>query len=294
MGFLKRLVSRPDGGHGIDELARRLGMATEELLAVRPLYREFTIPKRAGGARKITAPDPALKAAQRRILRRLLSRLKCHPAATGFERGQSIVTNARAHAGKAIVVHMDLEGFFPNTKADRVSKYFEKLGWGRAAANVLEGLCTYQGGLPQGAPTSPRLSNLLNWRLDARLSGLAAKLGATYTRYADDITFSFPTDDPNVTHPVIGLTKHIVEQEGYRLHQRRKLHIRRRHDQQRVTGLVVNDRVDLPRKTRRWLRAVEHRAGTGGQPTLSPAQLGGWRALCAMIAKQSAGGPPPA
>ncbi len=90
-------------GHGVGELARRLGAAEAELRAVRPTYHAFRIPKRAGGSRLILAPDAGLKALQRRILRRLLRRLRCHPAATAFERGRSIVANARPHAGKVVV-----------------------------------------------------------------------------------------------------------------------------------------------------------------------------------------------
>jgi RNA-directed DNA polymerase len=303
MGFLRRLLSRPDTGRGVDELGRRLGLTVEELLAVPITYREFAIPKRSGGSRTISAPDGPLKGLQRRIRRRLLARLECHPAATGFERGKSIVTNARPHAGKAVVVHMDIKDFFPSTSVERIRRHFRGLGWNREATELLLRLCTHRGGLPQGAPTSPRLSNLVNWRLDARLSGLAAKFGATYTRYADDITFSFDADEPTVihaligvtkpttVHAVIGMTKHIVAREGYALHQRRKLHIRRRHNQQLVTGLVVNERVALPRRTRRWLRSVEHHAARGLPTTLTPAQLAGWRALRAMVAKQSAAGP---
>jgi retron-type reverse transcriptase len=291
----------PGKGHGVEELARRLGIAVEELHGLQPTYREFTIPKKSGGSRLIRAPDEKLKAMQRRILRRLFKRLRSHPAAVGFERGQSIVTNARAHVGKAVVVRMDLKDFFPSTKTRRVRRYFRKIGWNRPAADLLVRLCTYQGGLPQGAPTSPRLSNLVNFRLDVRLQALAKRqcyrnprtgerilgpeLNATYTRYADDLTFSFSFDDPQVVRYVIRLAKLILRNEGYTLHLRKKLHIRRRHDCQLVTGLVVNERVNLPRKIRRWLRAVEHRHANGRQATLRPEQLRGWQKFHEMIAR---------
>src|SRR2546426_7773151 len=135
-------------GFGVEELARRLGMSVEELRAVEPSYREFTIPKRLGGTRRILAPNDELKALQRRILHRLLSRLRCHPAANGFERGRSIVSNARAHVGKAVVLRMDLKDFFPSTRARRVRRYFRKIGWNRPAARLLVRLCTHEGGLP--------------------------------------------------------------------------------------------------------------------------------------------------
>ena len=285
VALLRRLFA--GRGHGVEELAERLGVSVEDLQATSPLYREFTIPKRAGGTRKITAPDTYLKGLQRRILRRLLNRLSCHSQATGFERGRSIVTNALPHVGKAVIIRMDLQDFFPTTSERRVRDYFRKIGWNRDAAAVLTRLCTYEGGLPQGAPTSPRLSNLVNRRLDARLAGLARKFGATYTRYADDITFSLDTDDHAEIGAIIRMTKRIVAEEGYRLHHRRKLHIRRQYNQQLVTGIVVNETANLPRRTRRWLRAVEHRAANGRDTTLSPAQLAGWRALQEMVARQT-------
>jgi RNA-directed DNA polymerase len=290
-------------GHGVGELARRLGMSEEALRAVEPAYRKFSIAKRGGGWRKILAPDDKLKIIQRRILRRLLGRLKCHPAATGFERGQSIVTNARSHVGRAVVVRLDLKDFFTSTRAKRVHVYFRRIGWNRDASQLLVRLCTYEGGLPQGAPTSPRLSNLVNYRLDARLTALAAnprirnlrtgqlspaRLSATYTRYADDLTFSFTDDDPKAIRNLIIRVKRLVAGEGYQLHLQKKLRIRRRHQRQLVTGLAVNERVNLPRAKRRWLRAVEHHLASGRQATLRPAQVAGWRALMSMIARQAA------
>ncbi|NQT17396.1 MAG: RNA-directed DNA polymerase, partial [Planctomycetes bacterium] len=225
--------------------------------------------------------------------------LKAHPAATGFERGQSIVTNARAHQGQAVVLRFDLVDFFPSTRAKRLKTYFRRIGWNRRATGVLVRLSTHENGLPQGAPTSPRLSNLVNYRLDARLAAMVARLGGVYTRYADDLTVSFPTEETEKIQYVRRFIRKVVETEGYRLHLRKKLSIRRRHHRQLVTGLVVNDRVNLPRSTRRWLRAVEHRARLASQsspasharpskrPTLDPAQLEGWRALRSMIAQQS-------
>jgi retron-type reverse transcriptase len=274
-------------GLGVDELARRLDVPEKDLRAVQPRYREFALRKRSGGERRIAEPDRELKRIQRRILYRLLTRLKAHPNVTGFEKGHSIVTNALPHAGQAVVVRMDLKDFFGSTKADRIDQYFRRIGWNNQAAGLLTELCTHKGGLPQGAPTSPRLSNLVNYRLDAQLAGLADKLGATYTRYADDLTFSLPEDNRTAIHTIIRFTKAVAREHGYELHQRRKLHIRRRHDRQTVTGLVVNDRVNLPRATRRLLRAVEHRLAARGSCTLERDQLAGWRAFQSMVAKQA-------
>lgn len=270
------------------ELARRLGVDLTKLRDSKPVYREFLIPKRSGGERRIFAPAPPLKDLQCRILRKLFDRLKAHPAATGFERGRSIVTNALPHAGQAVTVSMDVRNFFTATKAERIEEYLKRLGWNRESRSILLRLLTHKGGLPQGAPTSPRLSNLVNYRLDVRLESLGRKLGARYSRYADDLAFSFAKDQSEKIHALVRGTRVVLEDFGYELHQRKKLRIRRRHQKQLVTGLVVNSTPKLPRSKRRWLRAIEHRVRKGKRATLTPAQLGGWRALQSMIVRQSA------
>jgi hypothetical protein len=181
---------------------------------------------------------------------------------------------------------MDLIDFFGSTSDRRVRRLFRVLGWDAESAALLTRLSTDSGSLPQGAPTSPRLANLVNVRLDARLSALAATLGGTYTRYADDLTFSFAEADHAATADLLAATKKIVGQQGYRLHLDRKLQIRRRHHRQMVTGLVVNEHVALPRSRRRWLRAVEHHVYTGTPASLTRDQLTGWQAFEAMIDRQ--------
>jgi RNA-directed DNA polymerase len=249
MGILGRLF--PGSGYGVDELARRLKIDPEELRRTKPRYHELFIAKRNGGRRRILAPEASFKSLQRQVLHRLLARLKAHPAAMGFERGRSIVTNALAHQGQAVVLRLDVKDFFASTKARRVRRYFRLIGWNRPAASLLTRLCTHEGGLPQGAPTSPRLSNLVNYPLDARLSAMATKLGAAYTRYADDITISLAEDDngseqsmqalgkpnprcgpvydPNHLHYLRRFVHEVFEKAGYTLHRRRKASVRRRH-----------------------------------------------------------------
>ncbi|HSB09684.1 MAG TPA: reverse transcriptase family protein [Blastocatellia bacterium] len=279
-----------DQGLGVDELARRLGLSEDALRNLEISYHQFGTSKRSGGTRIISSPNRELKSIQRRILHRVLKRVPVHPAAVGFERGRSIVTNALPHCGKAIVLKMDVKDFFGSTGAHRVRELFERLGWNRKAAGLLTGLCTYEGALPQGAPTSPRLSNLVNARMDARLAAVTRKLGAAYTRYADDLTFSFAEDRRRECNQMIRISKLVLRDFGYQIHTRKKLQVRRRHQQQIVTGLVVNAAVRLPRHTRRWLRAVEHRQATARPGTLTPAQLEGWRSFQAMVSRQAGTG----
>src|SRR5262249_41023225 len=147
---------------------------------------------------------------------------------------RSIVTNAKSHVGRAVVLRMDLKDFFTSTSAKRVEQYFRSIGWDSPCAALLTKLCTHNGSLPQGAPTSPRLSNLVNLKLDGRLNALARKFDATYTRYADDLTFSFNDDSHHTVNRLIHFVKQIVKDEGYQLHLYGKLKIQRRHDRQRV------------------------------------------------------------
>jgi retron-type reverse transcriptase len=280
----------------LDELARRVGVSKEQLVAVanaRRNYRWHAIPKKDGGRRIVYTPQPELKDIQRRLLRKVFARLKVHPAACGFVRGRSVVDHAARHVGKKIVVKIDIQEFFASTSWERVSTYLKRLGWtnrfGRRESpnSCLMTLCCYANGLPQGAPTSPILSNAVNYRMDCRLAALAARSGATYSRYADDMAFSFDIDDVRFIRGVIRRVRRILHSEGYRVHKA-KLRYLRSHQQQRLVGLVVNEKVQLPRKTRRLLRAVEHRLGTGAGATMTRQELAGWRAYEKMIRAQAA------
>lgn len=290
MGLWQRFKAWMGWGMGPSLLAERLRSTFEGLEGVRVRYQEARIPKRSGATRRLWIPNDETKDVQRRILRRLLAKLRVHPAAMGFEKGRSIVDNARPHVGRRVVVKMDVIDFFPNTKAERIERYFRRIGWSKRVARELTRLVTFEGGLPQGAPTSPRLSNLVNLRLDAELAGLASWCGGRYTRYADDITMSFG-DEP---HPIelghrvrlcIRAVARALARHGYEAHAHRKLKILHRYRRQQVTGLVVNDALRLPRSTRRWLRAVRHRKATTGTCTLTDAQLAGWDAFEQMIAR---------
>ena len=267
------------------ELAEALGLPVPRLrwlafhaeAATRVHYVAFAVPKRSGGTRTLLAPHRTLAAAQRWVFEQVVARLQVEPQAHGFAPGRSILTNAWPHAGQAVVINLDLEAFFPSIGFARVRSVFYRLGFSPAVATILALLCTecprrtvvYDGttyhvatgprGLPQGACTSPGLSNQVARRLDRRLTGLAAKLGATYTRYADDLTFSGGPDlDPKVGY-LLARVRHLAEAEGFRVNEA-KTRVLRRNAAQTVTGLVVNDRPGVPRAEVRRLRALLHRA----------------------------------
>jgi RNA-directed DNA polymerase len=223
------------------ELAQVLKIPVGELSRVRMgriyHYRPFTIPKKDGRERQILAPSPALKELQQRLLRRYLAFLPVHAAATAFMPGASIVHNAQRHAGQAIVATVDLDDFFASTTASRVRDFFLRQGWRGQALTTLMRLCVYRNGLPQGAPTSPSLSNLVNTDMDAALDDLARRSGATYTRYGDDLCFSWPTEDMPSTCTAAVQRELLLA--GYQVQPRKGWQIKRAAERPEITGLVL-------------------------------------------------------
>jgi hypothetical protein len=269
------------------QLAEALGLTVAELrwltyhrdVASAIHYVRFTIPKRDGTERAIWAPMPKLKEAQRWVLRNIVEKLLVHGSVHGFLAGRSTLTNASAHPDSNLVVKVDIKDFFPTVTLPRVKGVFRKAGYREEVATLLALLCTesprevvqLEGKtyyvalgprcLPQGAPTSPALTNTLGLRLDRRLAGLARKLGWRYTRYADDLTFSLPAGHggPPRVGTLLGSIRRIVEGEGFRVHPD-KTAVARSGGRQRITGLVVNGDGPprVPRDFKRRLRAAIH------------------------------------
>lgn len=274
-------------------------------------YHRWHVPKRDGSLRLISAPKPQLKAAQRWISRKITERLPVHGAAFGFLAGRSIVDNAQVHAGAAVVVKFDIRDFFPSITMPRVKGLMRKAGYGEQVATVLAMLCTesprnstvIEGktfyvatgprSLPQGAPTSPSITNALCLRLDARLAGLAKNfaqvhgLRCEYSRYADDMTFSFHGAAPAPVGKLKGAVGRIVTDEGFVVHPD-KTRVMRAGRRQKVTGLVVNaaapgrSRARVLRKVRRQLRAALHNRTQGKSGPESLEQLAGLAAFIHM------------
>ena len=271
------------------DLADRLGVAVPRLrwlafhaeVASRVHYVGFEVAKRGGGTRRLSAPHRSLDAAQGWIAREVVARLPVSDQAHGFVPGRSILTNARPHAGRALVVNLDLADFFPSIGWRRARAAFERAGYSPSVATVLALLCTeaprrvvtFEGralhvatgprGLPQGARTSPGLANQVARGLDARLAGLARALGATYTRYADDLTFSGGPDLGPRVGALLTSVRRIAAGEGFAVNEA-KTRVHRPNAAQVVTGLVVNDRPGVARDEVRRLRALLHRARAEG------------------------------
>jgi RNA-directed DNA polymerase len=264
-------------------------------------YRYQLQPKRLGGLRLLEIPRPELKRAQRRILDALLARVPVHEAAHGFVPGRSVASHAAAHAGKAVVIGFDLRDFFAGVRASRVHATWRTLGYPDGVARTLTALCTHRtdaavierlrddGGLdvmggkrlaephlPQGSPCSPALANLCAFRLDLRLEGLAWVFGATYTRYADDLVFSGDESLRLRFDALRAWVGGIAADEGFELHPR-KLRCMPRHRQQRVTGVVVNDRPNAPRADFDRLRALLHQCTLHGPASQNGAGLADFR-----------------
>lgn len=244
-------------------------------------YVYFSIAKRSGGTRRLAAPHRKLAAAQRWILEHILAKLDVTSHAHGFVAGRSTVTNARPHVGKRLVINLDLSDFFPTITFPRVRGLFASLGYSPAAATLLALLTTesprlevaYDGrthwvaagerALPQGACTSPTLANLVTRKLDRRLAGATGKLGWTYTRYADDLSFSTDAADSKQVALLFARVRAIVRDEGFAINEA-KGRVQRSGRRQTVTGVVVNDKLGVPREQVRRLRAILHAARTTG------------------------------
>ncbi len=238
-------------------------------------YTRFTIPKRSGGNREISAPKTELKKAQVWIKDEILTKLSVHSAAYGFVIGKSTIDNAQNHVGKAAVIKFDLKDFFPSISFARVKGIFQSFGYSSAISTLFSLLCTepprkevmFNGKiyhvamaerqLPQGACTSPAITNLICRRLDEKLSKLAHDKGFTYTRYADDLTFSGGEEVLGNIGSLMNTVRSIVEFEGFNVNEE-KTRVLRSTRRQRVTGIVVNEFPNLTRKELREFRALLH------------------------------------
>ena len=230
------------------------------LCNLKTFYSNYEIPKDGGGVRRIDAPGGKLKVIQGRILRSILNRRRPDKHATAFLPGSSLLKNVNPHVGREVVVRIDLKDFFLNIRFPAVRRVFQDFGYPYRVAGVLASFCTLNGRLPQGAPTSPAISNFVCGKLDRRIHGLSKKMQFRYTRYADDLIFS--SNNPKFPS-LLPLLKSMIAEEGFIVNEK-KIKVMRRRQCQIVTGVVVNEKPNLKRAQRRQLRAVAHRLSIAG------------------------------
>jgi RNA-directed DNA polymerase len=246
----------------ITELAAAMGLSEFELsrLVIRTndYYKSFWLSKKSGGRRKICAPVASLKVLQRWIADEILGKVEMSPCCTGFRKNHSILDNASPHCGKDFVFNTDIADFFGTVTFPRISGLFESLGYPTPVATVLARLTSHNGRLPQGAPSSPMIANLICRRLDSRLESYCEARGWSYTRYCDDITISGAGSWPTA-HAVF----EIIESEGFVVNEK-KTRLLKKNNRQVVTGVVVNERPNVPRRERRRMRAIFHQLSTRG------------------------------
>jgi retron-type reverse transcriptase len=284
--------------HNVRDLAELMKMPQSDILwlsyhrkaASLDHYSRFQIPKRKGGFRSIASPKPKTRKAQQWILENILSKIDCHEAAMAFRAGKSIADNANFHLNAEILIRIDLKDFFPSLKFGRVKGLFKSFGYNEGVASVLALMCTdalrfsakLEGKqyfvalgeryLPQGACTSPAITNLICRKLDNRLSKLSNKLEWKYTRYADDMVFSSSNKDADLKH-ILGLSKKIIGEENFIIHPDKTM-VMRGHQRQTVTGVVVNnDEIRISRRDMRNFRAFLHQYEQKGAAEMTK-QLG--------------------
>jgi len=236
---------------GIDEKS-----LTSILRNIHTQYNHFYLKKRRGGHRAISAPKSELLSIQKAIYHQILLPVDIHPAATGFRPGISIADNARPHLGHNQVLKTDIRHFFGSIKRRKVIKAFIALGYQNNISKVLAELCCLVRSLPQGAPTSPALSNIIAYEMDKRLQDLSNEYHLTYTRYADDLTFSGDSIDPQILLPLID---QILSLDRFKLKDIKTRFIRKNR-RKIITGVSISsgDKLTIPRAKKRELRKNIH------------------------------------
>lgn len=239
---------------GINHLASMMQLDADTLkrmvVSSHSFYHSFTIPKRKGGTRQIDAPYPSMIRAQQWIYHEILSKIAISSSATGFIPHHSIKDNASAHLCERCLLLLDVKDFFPSIKWHKIYAVFTHLGYPKNIAQYLTSLCCLNGHAPQGAVTSPALSNVIARRLDARITGLAKKYQVNYTRYADDMTFS----SERISKRFQSFINLIVEEDGFKINQDKTRYIKGKH-KKIVTGISISeDKLTVPKSKRREVR----------------------------------------
>lgn len=227
-------------------------------------YHQFEIPKKGGGHRKISSPAKKLKTIQERLKEVLYEIYPTKLSAHGFAKGRSIVTNAEKHLDKKYIFNIDLADFFGSIHFGRVRNLFKSspFNFNNSVSTILAQICCFKNVLPQGAPTSPIISNMIAWKMDSQLQQLAKITNGTYTRYADDLSFSYTSKKSRLPEEVIVIRDggaspgnaltHIIQENGFKINYD-KVRLCALMSRMEVTGLTVNE---FPNVKRQYIRQI--------------------------------------
>lgn len=211
-------------------------------------YRKFAIPKRRGGERTISAPYPSLKKVQRWIKDHILEHIPVSHVAYAYKKGRSVKDNAGVHLTAESIYKLDIVDFFGSIKPERVIQIFINCGYTTKLSYCLAQLCILDKQLPQGAPTSAVISNIVAKRLDRRLIGLCDDFHVTYSRYSDDLTFS----GPKISDKLQVNIKAIMMEEGFRANNDKEVYVRGYSKKKVITGVAISmQQLRVPRSYRR-------------------------------------------
>lgn len=222
-------------------------------------YRYFKIVCSNKKIREISEPLPNLKEIQKWILENILYNCPTNKYLKAYKKKNSIRTNAKFHRGQPKVLNLDIKDYFKSINFSSVNGFFRKKGYSKAVCSMLSNLCTLNGSLPLGAPTSPALSNLVTENIDRRISGFVIKENIRYTRYADDMTFSGSFNE----NLIIKFVRYVLNEEGFSLNKS-KIKLKHSYQRQNVTGIIVNKKLQAPRELRKELRKNMYYIGKYG------------------------------
>ena len=238
----------------LSSLEQDLGISAKTLYAVSnnlsKHYRKAKLPKKNGGFRNLSVPDEVLKSIQKQIAEVLLIHMPLSRYAKAYRFGSSTVRNAKHHVVKQVVLKLDILHFFDSIRYSTVKdKVFPEEIYAESLRILLTMLCYYKDALPQGAPSSPAITNIILYEFDEQIGQWCRERGIAYTRYCDDMTFSGDFEPSEV----IGYVRLELKKMGFLLNEQ-KTRIQRPGQQQTVTGIVVNEKLSIPADYRRKLR----------------------------------------
>ena len=250
-------------------------------------YQKHSLAKRSGGIRTLLIPNANLKTIQHQLLNGFNSHLskKVHKCAHAYVKGKSIKTNAAQHVGNKVLIKLDIEKFFDSINKQHLKPYLRSISWSGKVQDRLTELLLTDNGLPQGAPTSPFIANIILYHFDVKVLAYCVQRNYKYTRYADDITVSMPEDNSQSIGRVIKFVEEALENNGFRLNKKsQKLNVLRPHQAQRVCGVTINSgKLTISKKHRRLIRSAQHYKTIDKKPSFSEEQLQGHEAYIKMI-----------